>query len=126
MLGRLVRRLRLEHSGLGMTRAAVLLRLEREGPQATGQLARAEKVRPQSMSQTLAELEADGLIARRPDDRDLRRTIVELTDEGALAIRQERALREGWLARMIREQLSPSERDLLGDAVAVLARISEL
>ncbi len=82
MIWRLVRRLRLEH-GLGMTRSAVLLRLEREGPQATGQLARSERVRPQSMSQTLAELEADGLVTRQGDPRDQRRTIVELTPPGA-------------------------------------------
>ena len=36
------------------------------GPQTTSALAAAERVRPQSMAQTIAELEAAGLVARRP------------------------------------------------------------
>src|ERR1700689_1216834 len=60
VMGRLIRRLRAEHgAGFGMTQAAVLGRLDREGSQSIGDLAGAERVRPQSMSQMLADLEAD-------------------------------------------------------------------
>ena len=69
MIGRLVRRLRVEFR-FPMTQASVLGRLDREGPQCIGELATKERVRPQSMSQTLAELEADNLIERRPDAND--------------------------------------------------------
>jgi DNA-binding MarR family transcriptional regulator len=124
-LARLMRRLRGE-GGMGMTQAAVLRRLEAEGPQSTGELAKAEKVRPQSMSQTLAELESLGLILRQQDGRDLRRTIINITDAGAAALARERALREGWLAMALAEHLSEDERELLERAVVLLARLSEL
>jgi DNA-binding MarR family transcriptional regulator len=125
VLGRLVRRLRVEYR-FPMTQAAVLGRLDREGPQSIGEMANAERVRPQSMSQTLAELEADGLIRRRPDERDGRRTMVELTDDGRTALQQERALREGWLAQSLANGFTAHEREVLGRAVALLERLSEL
>jgi len=124
-LARLIRRLRGE-GGMGMTQAAVLRRLEAEGPQSTGELAKAEKVRPQSMSQTLAELESLGLILRQQDGRDLRRTIINITTAGAAALARERALREGWLAMALAEHLTEDERELLARAVVLLARLSEL
>jgi DNA-binding MarR family transcriptional regulator len=124
-LGRLMRRLR-GTGGMGMTQAAVLRRLEREGPQSTGELAKAEKVRPQSMSQTLSELESGGLIVRHQDGRDLRRMIITITDEGGAALARERALKEGWLSIALAESLSDEERELLARAVALLARLSEL
>jgi DNA-binding MarR family transcriptional regulator len=124
-LGRLVRRLR-GNGGMGMTQAAVLRRLECEGAQSTGELARAEKVRPQSMSQTLSELESGGLIVRHQDGRDLRRMIINITDQGVAALARERALRDGWLSMALAESLSAEERELLSHAVVLLARLSEL
>src|SRR5215472_8416175 len=125
VLGRLSRRLRAHHRRFGLTQAAVLGRLDRCGAQSIGELASAERVRPQSMSQTLGDLEADGFIERRADEKDGRRTLVALTDEGRAALLEERALREGWLARSI-ETLTPAERAQLADVVAVLERLSEL
>ena len=37
----------------------------------------AERVRPQSMAQTIAELEADGLVDRTPDPNDRRQILIE-------------------------------------------------
>ena len=125
VLGRLNRRLRAHHRHFGMTQAAVLSRLDRCGPQSIGELASAERVRPQSMSQTLCDLEADGYIERRADRRDGRRTLIAMTDEGRAALLEERALREGWLAGSI-DTLTPADRELLVDAVEVLERLSEL
>jgi DNA-binding MarR family transcriptional regulator len=76
------------------------------------------------MSQTLAELEADGLIARRPDASDGRRTRIELTQEGRDVLTEERAKREGWLAEAIAE-FTPNERETLAEAVDLLRRLSE-
>jgi DNA-binding MarR family transcriptional regulator len=123
VIGRLIRRLRADHR-FPLTQAAVLGRLDRDGPQCIGELATAESVRPQSMSQTLAELEADGLIARRPDASDGRRTRIELTQEGRQVLTQERAKREGWLAEAIAE-FTPNERETLAEAVDLLRRLSE-
>ncbi len=104
----------------------MLGRLDREGPQSTVELAAAERVRPQSMGQTLAELEAQGLISRRPDETDRRRTLIELTDEGRRELAEDRRRREGWLAQAIARDFSEEEHEVLNRAVALLARLTEL
>ena len=125
VLGRLVRRLRAEHRRPIM-HAAVLGRLDREGALSTAELASAERVRQQSMSQTLAELEAEGLIARRADQHDRRRTLIELTKAGAEALAHDRAARVGWLAHAIEEEFSERERRVHEQAVGLLGRLSEI
>ena len=77
------------------------------------------------MAQTVGDLEADGLVARRPDPDDRRRALVELTDEGRTALAADRRRREGWLASVIREDLSAEEQALLADAVELLRRLGE-
>jgi DNA-binding MarR family transcriptional regulator len=124
VLGQLMRRLRAEHP-FSLSHGAVLGRLDREGPQSVSELAGAERVRPQSMAQTVSDLEADGFVTRRPDPDDRRRALVELTDRGLAALQAERAEREGWLARAMAETLSPSEVDVLENAVEILRRLAE-
>ena len=124
VLGGLVRRLRAEHS-FPLSHGTVLGRLDREGARSVSELAAAERVRPQSMAQTVAELETDGLVVRRPDPNDRRRAPVELTEEGHRALHADRRRREGWLANAIAEQLSPSEQTVLHEAVELLRRLTE-
>ncbi len=125
VLGRLIRRLRAEHR-FSLSQGSVLGRLDREGPQSTSKLAAAERVRPQSMGQTVAELESQGLIARRPDPSDGRSALLELTDAGRVELREDRGRREGWLAEAIEESLSEAERETLAEATRLLARLAEL
>jgi DNA-binding MarR family transcriptional regulator len=124
VIGHLVRRLRAEHR-FSLSQGAVLGRLDREGTKSIGDLAVAERVRPQSMTQTVADLEAEGLIARHADPSDGRRILVELTDKGLDTLEAERRQREGWLARAIDEDLSEDDRRVLAKALAVLRRLSE-
>jgi len=124
VLGQLVRRLRAQHR-FSLSQAAVLGRLDREGTTSIGDLAAAELVRPQSMGQTINDLESDGLIAREPDREDRRRTLVKLTDEGRRALAEDRRRREGWLAQAIAEDLTSAEQRLLADATALLRRLAE-
>jgi DNA-binding MarR family transcriptional regulator len=124
-LGRLVRRLRAEHR-FPLSQGLVMGRLDREGPQSTSDLATAERVRPQSMSQTVADLEAQGLISRRPDPDDRRRALLELTEAGRKWLGEERARREGWLAQALEAELSGEERAVLARAVGLLDRLAEL
>jgi DNA-binding MarR family transcriptional regulator len=77
------------------------------------------------MGQTLAELESQGLISRRPDETDGRRTLLELTAQGRSALADDRRRREGWLAEAI-DGFSAEERETLRRAVALLARLTEL
>jgi DNA-binding MarR family transcriptional regulator len=124
VLGHLMRRLRAEHR-FSLSQGAVLGRLDREGTKSIGDLALAERVRPQSMTQTISDLEADGLIARRADPADRRRILVELTDLGVQTLEQDRRQREGWLALAIAEDLSAEEQQVLMQAVALLRRLAE-
>lgn len=124
VLGGLIRRLRAERR-FSLSHASVLGRLDREGTMSIGDLAVAERVRPQSMTQTIADLEADGLIERRPDPSDGRRTLVELTAQGRQTLEQDRREREGWLARAIAEDLSAQEQQLLMRSLVLLRRLSE-
>lgn len=123
VLGQLVRRLRAEYS-FPVAQASVLSRLDRDGAQTTSGLAAAERVRPQSMAQTLGELETAGLIARRPDPADRRRIQIELTAQGRERVLEERGRREGWLAAAIATELSPEEQQTLLAAVPLLRRLT--
>jgi DNA-binding MarR family transcriptional regulator len=124
VLGHLMRRLRAEHR-FSLSQGAVLGRLDREGTKSIGDLAAAERVRPQSMAQTVSDLEVDGLIARRADPADGRRTLVELTEQGLQTLEQDRRQREGWLARAIAEDLSAEEQRVLMQALALLRRLAD-
>jgi DNA-binding MarR family transcriptional regulator len=123
VLGQLVRRLRAEYS-FPVAQASVLSRLDREGAQTTSALAAAEQVRPQSMAQTLSELETAGLIERRPDPVDGRRIQIELTKEGRERVLEGRGRREDWLAAAIATELSPEEQRTLLAAVPLLKRLA--
>jgi DNA-binding MarR family transcriptional regulator len=123
VLGRLIRRLRAEHR-FPLSHGAVLGRLDRHGPQGVSDLAKAERMRPQSMAQTVSELEVDGLVERSPDPGDRRRALVQLTAHGRAALEADRRAREGWLAQAIDRDLSPREQALLSDAVELLRRLA--
>lgn len=123
VLGQLVRRLRVEHA-FPIAQGIVLGALDREGPATTAALAAAQHVRPQSMAQTLAEMEAEGLVARRPDPDDRRQVLIELTPAGRERLRADRRRREGWLAEAMSE-LSEAEQQTLIAAVPLLERLSK-
>jgi DNA-binding MarR family transcriptional regulator len=125
IVGRLIRRMRAE-GRFPLAQGAVLGRLDRCGAATVSALAAAERVRPQSMSQTVSELEADGLVSRRPDPTDRRQLLVELTDAGHATLADERRQREGWLARAIAEDLSSAERAALERAIEPLRRLADV
>jgi len=124
VIGQLIRRLRAEH-GFPLSQGAVLGRLDRQGPQSVSDLAIAERVRPQSMAQTVGDLEAEGHVTRTPDPVDRRRAVVQLTEQGREVLRADRRRREGWIARAIADDFSPQEQELLRDAVELLRRLAE-
>jgi DNA-binding MarR family transcriptional regulator len=123
VLGQLMRRLRAEHR-FPIHQGAVLGRLDREGPSSVSALAAAEKVRPQSMAQTVSELEADGLVKRRPDPEDGRRALVELTRAGGETLEDDRSRRVGWLVSAI-EELPARDQAVLARATSIIGRLAE-
>jgi DNA-binding MarR family transcriptional regulator len=124
VLGALMRRLRAQH-GFSLSQGAVLGRLDREGPCSIGQLAQAERVRPQSMAQTVKGLEGAGLVTRSVDPADARRALVRLTAAGRGTLAADRRQREGWLAGAIDSELAAAEQAALAHAVELLKRLSE-
>jgi DNA-binding MarR family transcriptional regulator len=124
VLGQLVRRLRAEHR-FSLAHGIVLGRLDREGPVSISDLAARERVRPQSMAQTVGELEADGLISRHPDPADGRRALLQLTEQGRQTLAADRHQREGWLIQAIAEGFSEHEQRALAQAVPLLLRLAD-
>jgi DNA-binding MarR family transcriptional regulator len=124
VIGQLIIRLRIEHT-FSLSQGAVLGRLDREGPCSVSDLAAAERVRPQSMAQTVGDLEADGLVSRTPDPQDGRRALVSLTDSGRAVLEAERRRRDGWLAQAMASELSAEEREALMRALPLLRRLVE-
>jgi len=124
ILGQLMRRLRAEHR-FSLSQGAVLGRLDREGTMSIGDMAVAERVRQQSMTQTIADLEADGLIERSADPADRRRMLIGLTDDGRRILQEDRRRREGWLAGSIADDLTVEEQQVLMRAVDLLRRLAE-
>jgi DNA-binding MarR family transcriptional regulator len=122
VLGQLARRLRAKHQ-FSLAQGSVLGRLDRTGTASIGDLALAEHVRPQSMTQTINDLEADKLIARRPDPTDGRRTLITLTDRGRVALDEDRRERDTWLATAIASDLSDPEQQQLADVLTLLRRL---
>ena len=122
-VGSLIRRLRSENL-FPLTQTWVLGRLDREGPASVSDLAQALRVRPQSMAQTIGDLEAEGMVERSPDPNDRRRALVSLTEAGRARIEEDRAVREGWLVKAL-EQLPESDRETIERAVAILARLAD-
>jgi DNA-binding MarR family transcriptional regulator len=123
-IGRLVRRLRAE-PGPSVGRMAVLGRLDRDGPASISDLAGRERMRPQSMAQTVHDLESAGLVSRRPDPADGRRAFIELTTAGLDQLQTTRARRETWLTEALERELDADERALLHEALALLSRIAD-
>ena len=124
VLGQLTRRLRAENT-IPLSHGMVLARLERDGPATTSSLASSERVRPQSMSQTVADLGAAGLVERTPDPTDGRRILIEITEQGRETLANDRARRDGWLASAIEADLTPEEQRILQEAVAILHRLAQ-
>ena len=122
-LGRLVRRLRAE-PGPPVAQLTVLGRLDRDGPASVSDLATTEHMRPQSMAQTVRDLEEADLVSRRPDPDDRRRAFVELTDAGRGVLGATRARRETWLTQALDRDLDARERALVREALALLDRVA--
>lgn len=125
VFGKLKRKVR-EQGGVGdltPSQAAVVQRLEADGPATTSGLARAEGMRPQSMAAIVAALEAAGHVTGAPDPSDKRQTLLSLTDACRKSLRDGRTAREDWFARTVEARLSAREQQDLTAAVTLLKRL---
>jgi DNA-binding MarR family transcriptional regulator len=125
-IGLLVRRIRAAAATqeISLTESAVLARLDREGPQTTADLARAESVKPQSMGTTIATLEEQGMVERKPHPTDGRQMNIQLTAKGLAVRKTVREARHNWLAQHVM-QLNEHDRETLFKAGEVIRRLVE-
>jgi DNA-binding MarR family transcriptional regulator len=127
MVGRLRRRLHETYDPheLSMSQISMLSRLAKDGATSVGQLANAERVRQQSAGATVAALVERGLVQRRSDPNDSRRTLVSLTSAGRASVDDKRVAGEEWLARALQDRFTEAERRQLISAIALLDRLAE-
>jgi len=120
------RRLRLERSTDDVTpgQFTVLAVLDRHGPLTPGELATHEKVRPPSMTRTIAALEGLGLVTRTGHPTDGRQVLVALSELGRAEVVETRRRRDAWLARRL-AALEPAERAVLAQAAQILSKVAE-
>ena len=126
-VGRLWRRLRLvaNEGGLSASQSSALGRIAKGEADTAAALAAMDGVRPQSMAATVAALERDGLVERSVDPADGRRAILRMTPAGEALFRGDRAARQEWLARTLRERLDDHELAAVLEAAALLQRVTE-
>jgi DNA-binding MarR family transcriptional regulator len=121
----LLRQLRREDDAIGITapRLSALSVVVFGGPLTLGQLAKAEQVKPPTMTRIVTGLEKDGLVQRIDDARDKRLTRIRATAKGQSVLAAGRARRVEKLAaavtRLGRSQLAELARgvQLLGEIV---------
>jgi DNA-binding MarR family transcriptional regulator len=104
---------------------AVMSRLLTEGPATLTELAKAEAMRPQSMSAIIAVLQAEGVVEGRPHPTDGRQTILGLTDTTRERVEKARLIKNDWLFRSIQARYTPAEQARLVESIALLQRLVE-
>lgn len=110
---------------LTATQVAVVLRLEESGSETVSSLARAEGMRPQSMSAAMLPLQQAGLVRGTPDPADGRQMLMSLTPKCHRWLKQRRDARQDWLTQRIEQRLSIREQERLRGALALLTKLTE-
>lgn len=109
-------------SGEGPARLSALSVLVFGGPMMLGQLARAEQVKPPTMTRIVTGLEKSGLAEREADAEDARRTRIRATAKGIRVLQQARKRRIQDLAAAL-EPLTQQELRRLQAGMEVIERL---
>jgi DNA-binding MarR family transcriptional regulator len=122
----LLRQLRKEDgaSGISPPRLSALSVVVFGGPMTLGKLARAEQVRPPTMTRIVTGLEKDGLVRRMGDNRDKRLTRICPTPRGRKVLVAGRARRVELLASAV-ERLGAEELADLGRGAQLLRELTD-
>ena len=120
----LLRRLRKEDdaSGLSAPRLSALSVVVFGGPLTLGQLARAEQVRPPTMTRIVTGLEKVGLVKRIGDPRDHRVTKIQATPKGQRVLAAGRARR----VKVLTEAVNALESGELAELARAIQLITEV
>jgi DNA-binding MarR family transcriptional regulator len=123
-VGQIMRRLRTEGNPdeLNLSQLGTLARLDKNGPMTNADLARAEAMKPQSMSAILVGLEQDGLVERRPHPTDGRQILFAISNAGHEMRRRRGIAKRNWMTAAISE-LEPEEFKTLAAALPLIKRL---
>jgi DNA-binding MarR family transcriptional regulator len=126
-IGLLVRRLRQTQSEgeLTLAETSALSRLDRGGPATSSDLAKQDRISPQSMGATLAALEQRGLIERQRDPGDGRRIVLSISEAGRQVVSDRRGARTEQIAAALRGGFTDGEVGQLLAVVPLLERLAE-
>ncbi|MBB2991214.1 DNA-binding MarR family transcriptional regulator [Mycolicibacterium iranicum] len=111
-------------NGLTVSQMQLLGEISRAGVTTPAELGVRLHVRVQSLTDSLNELVGRDLIARRPDETDRRRQLIELTADGIRLLDADRAERDAWLHQTMRDHLSELEVDLLMLVAPILRKLA--
>jgi DNA-binding MarR family transcriptional regulator len=110
---------------LTIAEASALARLERSGSATSSDLARSERISPQSMGVTVASLLDQDLIERSRDPEDGRRIVLSITEAGRQTVHDRRGARTEAVAAALRDGFSEDELGQLKAAAALIERLAE-
>jgi DNA-binding MarR family transcriptional regulator len=110
---------------LSVAESSALSRLERGGPATSSDLARVDRISPQSMGVTVAVLLDRGLIERNRDPEDGRRIVLSITEAGRRMVHDKRGARTEQIAAALRNGFSEDELGQLREAAVLLERLAE-
>lgn len=120
---RLVRMLR--SSGRNGAVFSLLGLLYREGAMTATDAAAELRIQPQSLTRLIASMQKDGLITKRQDAADKRKTMLEISPIGTDTLVKEIGGQRALLAEIIEDKLTETEKQLLSLAAGLLDRITE-
>lgn len=123
---RLVKKLR-KHSATGitlsLTERSVLGVLNRSGEMLPNELATAEKITTQSMSQILNHLTELGYINRRISKEDKRKSLISLSAKGMAIVKQVGDEKDSWLYQALTQTCTEEEIQALKKALVPLKKL---
>jgi DNA-binding MarR family transcriptional regulator len=119
----LLRQVRVQDAatGLAPARLSALSVLVFGGAMSLNELAKAEQVRPPTMSRIVDALESAGLVRRTVNQQDRRAVVLEATEKGTAILWQGRKRRVKFLAKHL-SRLSEEERTRVDEAIKVIQK----
>jgi DNA-binding MarR family transcriptional regulator len=104
---------------------SALARLDSTGPTTAAELARLERISPQSMGATVGALEERGLVGRAPDPADGRRSILSLSADGRALLQRRRSARSEHLSAALESAFTRAEVKQLQAAAPLIERLAQ-
>jgi DNA-binding MarR family transcriptional regulator len=119
----LLRQVRIQDAttGIAPARLSALSVVVFGGAMSLNELARAEQVRPPTMSRIVDALQAEGLVRRTRNVKDRRAVVIEATEKGTAILWQGRKRRVKFLARRL-SRLDEAELKQIENAVKAIQK----